>query len=217
MKTGDLPDVLRILRTEANKYASPVSERQHAHADAFRVLVSVLLSARTKDSTTDKVVDRLFACISSPRDLEAIPAIKLEKMLMPIGFYRTKAKHLKETSRMIIEEFGGKVPETMEDLLKLPGIGRKSANLILGLVFGKPAICVDTHVHRITNRWGYVKTSTPFETEMALRRKLPEEYWIEINRLLVIYGQNVCTPQSPHCSVCKIEKYCSKAGVTRTR
>lgn len=217
MKTGDLAGVLRTLRTEADKYDPPVSERQHAHADPFRVLVSVLLSARTRDSTTDKVVDRLFSNIFSPREFATMTSVKLEKMLMPIGFFRTKAKHLIETSRVIAEEFGGKVPETMEDLLKLPGIGRKSANLILGLVFGKPAICVDTHVHRITNRWGYVKTSTPFETEMALRKKLPEEYWIEINRLLVIYGQNVCTPQSPHCSVCKIKKYCSKAGVTRTR
>jgi endonuclease-3 len=118
---------------------------------------------------------------------------------------------------MIMESYDGKVPDSMQELLNLPGIGRKSANLILGLVFKKPSICVDTHVHRIVNRWGYVRTKTPFNTEMALREKLPRKYWIEINRLLVIYGQNICTPTSPHCSICLIREYCKKLGVSRMR
>jgi endonuclease-3 len=217
VRTQDLPGVFRILRSEAEKYDPPVSERQHAYKDAFRVLVSVLLSARTKDSTTDQVVERLFRRVKSPLDLATLPVGELERLLKPVGFYRTKAKHLKETSRMILEEFEGKIPRTMNELLRLPGIGRKSANLVIGLVFGDPAICVDTHVHRITNRWGYVRTGTPLETETALRKRLPRKYWIEINRLLVIYGQNVCTPLSPYCSRCRIEKYCRKVGVSRTR
>lgn len=217
MKNDDLPEAIAILRKEAERYNPPVSERQHAYHNPFRVLVSVLLSARTKDETTDTVVDRLFEKVSSPADIAALSAKELEKLLYPVGFYKTKAKHLRDTSRLIMENYNGIVPDMMQELLNLPGIGRKSANLILGLVFNKPSICVDTHVHRIVNRWGYVRTKTPFETEMALRKKLSEKYWIEINRLLVIYGQNVCTPVSPYCSKCSIGEYCKKVGVLRTR
>jgi len=217
VKTQDLPQVFRILRSTARTLGEPVVERESRRGDAFRTLASVLLSARTKDETTEQAVARLFSKVSTPQEMAGMKTEQIERLIFPAGFYHTKAKHLKQMARMIVEDFGGRVPQSMEDLLRLPGIGRKSANLVLGVVFGTPAICVDTHVHRITNRWGYVKTRTPFETEMALREKLPERYWIEINRLLVLYGQNICTPQSPRCSVCRIERYCRRVGVSRTR
>ncbi|MBN2379930.1 endonuclease III [candidate division WOR-3 bacterium] len=217
MTGKDLPGVFKILEEQARNYEEPVIERQHRKRSPFRTLVSVLLSARTKDDTTGPATDRLFEVASTPQEMAALSQKRIERLIYPVGFYKTKAKHVKEMSEMLIRDFGGRVPETMEELLTFPGIGRKSANLMLGVVFGKPAICVDTHVHRITNRWGYVKTNSPAETEKALREKLPRKYWIEINRLLVIYGQNVCTPQSPRCSICKIERFCEKVGVNRDR
>jgi endonuclease-3 len=217
LKITDLPQVMQSLREAASEYDEPIAETQNRHGDPFRVLVGVLLSSRTKDDTTGPAVDRLFEKAWTPERIARLSERQIEELIFPVGFYRTKARHLKDTSRMLIEEFGGKVPRNMEELLRLPGIGRKSANLVLSVAFGIPAICVDTHVHRITNRWGYVKTKNPYETEMALRKKLPKMYWIEINRLLVIYGQNICTPVSPRCSVCGIAKYCDKISVTRTR
>jgi len=217
VKPEDIPRVIAILKKVADKYAEPLAERERKHGDAFRVLVGVLLSSRTKDDTTGPAVDRLFAKGSTPEELVQLSENKIEKEIFPVGFYHTKAKHVKRTARMLVDEFGSKVPQTMEELLRLPGIGRKSANLILGVAFGKPTICVDTHVHRITNRWGYVQTKNPLQTEMALRKKLPERYWIEINRLLVIYGQNICTPISPYCSGCKIRQHCARVGVTNIR
>ncbi len=217
MNPEEIPRTMTILRRIAGKYAEPLAERERKHGDAFKVLVGVLMSARTKDDTTGPAVDRLFAEASSAQDLARLSEKRIEKLIFPVGFYHTKARHLQTMARMLIDEFDGKTPQTMEELLRLPGIGRKSANLILGVAFGKPSICVDTHVHRITNRWGYVQTKNPLQTEMALRKKLPERYWIEINRLLVIYGQNVCTPISPHCSICGIEMYCDKVGLSRTR
>jgi len=217
VKPEDIPRAIAILRRIAGKYAEPLAERERKHGDAFRVLVGVLMSARTKDDTTGPAVDRLFAEASSAQDLARLSEKRIEELIFPVGFYHTKAKHVKRTARMLVGEFDGKVPQTMEELLGLPGIGRKSANLILGVAFGKPSICVDTHVHRITNRWGYVQTKNPLQTEMALRKKLPERYWIEINRLLVIYGQNICTPISPYCSGCKIRQHCARVGVTNIR
>lgn len=208
---------MRTLRKAACKYDEPIAESQSRHGDPFRVLVGVLLSSRTKDDTTGPAVERLFAKTRTPRTMARMDVKQIEELIFPVGFYHTKARHLKDMSRMLIEQFGGKVPRSMEELLRLPGIGRKSANLILSVAFGIPAICVDTHVHRITNRWGYVQTRNPYETETALREKLPKRYWIEINRLLVVYGQNICTPISPRCSACGIQKYCDKVGVTRNR
>lgn len=217
MRTEDLPQVFRTLREVAKRYDEPIAERQNRHRDPFRVLVGVLLSSRTKDDTTGPAVDRFFEQASTPEKIASLPEKRIEELIFPVGFYHTKARHLRMMARMLLERFDGKVPQTIQELLSLPGIGRKSANLILAVAFGIPAICVDTHVHRITNRWGYVKTKDPYQTETALREKLPKRYWIEINRLLVIYGQNVCTPLSPYCAKCKIEKYCDKVGVTRTR
>ncbi|MBA7649743.1 Endonuclease III [subsurface metagenome] len=216
MRTEDLERVFRILRDETKRLNPPLAEKKN-RTSPFRVLVGVLLSSRTKDDTTGPAADRLFAAAPIPEKIAALSEERIEKLIFPVGFYHTKARHLKKTARMLLERFDGKVPQTIQELLSLPGIGRKSANLILAVAFGIPAICVDTHVHRIANRWGYVKTNDPYQTETALREKLPKRYWIEINRLLVIYGQNVCTPISPYCSACRIEKYCGKVGVTRTR
>lgn len=217
MNPSQLLHAIRILRGIADKYDPPLAEKENRRGDPFRVLVGVLLSSRTKDSTTGPAVDRLFARARTPRTITKMNERQIEELIFPVGFYRTKARNLKATARKLVYELDSKVPQTLDELLRLPGIGRKSANLILSVAFGIPAICVDTHVHRVTNRWGYVETNDSYHTEMALREKLPKKYWIEINRLLVIYGQNVCTPQSPRCSVCRIERYCDKVGVTRTR
>ena len=209
--------MMRILREAARKHDEPIAESQSRHGDPFRVLVGVLLSSRTKDDTTGPAVDRLFAKARTLQTIAKMDERQIEELIFPVGFYHTKARHLKKMARTLIDKFEGKVPQTMDELLSLPGIGRKSANLILSVAFGIPAICVDTHVHRITNRWRYVQTKSPYETEKGLREKLPKRYWIEINRLLVVYGQNICTPISPRCSVCRIEKYCGRVGVTKTR
>ncbi|MBD3286381.1 endonuclease III [candidate division WOR-3 bacterium] len=217
MRQDALEKDLTILRKVTENYEGPIVERQHRRRSPFRTLVSVLLSARTKDEVTGPATDRLFKAARTPQEMAGLSQKRIEELIYPVGFYKTKAKHIKQTSRILVQDFCGKVPETTDELLSLPGIGLKSANLMLGVVFGKPAICVDTHVHRITNRWGYVKTKTPAQTEQALRVKLPRKYWVEINRLLVIYGQNVCTPISPYCSECKIKRFCNKTGVTRSR
>jgi len=217
MRQDALGKALAILSKVTESYEEPIVERQHRKRSPFRTLVSVLLSARTKDDTTGPATDRLFRVASTPKEMAALSERRIEKLIYPVGFYKTKAAHVKELARRLIDDYSGEVPKTMDELLSLPGIGRKSANLMLGVVFGIPAICVDTHVHRITNRWGYVETKSPAQTEQALREKLPRKYWIEINRLLVIYGQNVCTPQSPRCSDCRIEGYCEKIEVFRSR
>jgi endonuclease-3 len=217
LNPSELTNVIRVLREIADKYDLPLAEKENRRGDPFLVLAGVLLSSRTKDSTTGPAVARLFEKASTPQAIAKMDERRIEELIFPVGFYHTKARNLKAMARMLVDEFNSKVPQTMHELLSIPGIGRKSANLVLSVAFGIPAICVDTHVHRIANRWGHVKTKGPFQTETALREKLPKRYWIEINRLLVIYGQNICTPQSPRCSVCRIERYCDKVGVTRTR
>ena len=185
--------------------------------DPFRVLVACLLSLRTKDATTAAASGRLFALATTPPALGALPVGRIERAIYPVSFYRRKARNLKVLCTDLQTRFDGVVPSTIEDLLSLPGVGRKTANLVVTVGFGKPGICVDTHVHRITNRWGYVTTRTPDETEQTLRRVLPPQYWIEINDLLVAYGQHRCTPTSPYCSSCGISRWCRRVGVTRTR
>ncbi len=149
--------------------------------------------------------------------MSGLPEEEIERAIYPVGFYRTKAKVIKEISARLLVEYGGRVPDSIEELLKLPGVGRKTANLVATMGYGLPGICVDTHVHRITNRWGYVKTKTPDETETALRAGLPKKYWIEINDLLVTFGQNQCRPISPICSTCPVSKFCDRVGVTISR
>ncbi len=183
----------------------------------FLVLISCLLSLRTKDETTLPASERLFKLADSPSGMLRLSVAEIEKAIYPVGFYKTKACTIHRICHDLIERFEGKVPDTIDQLLTLHGVGRKTANLVLTEGFGKLGVCVDTHVHRISNRLGYVKTKTPEETEWALRKKLPEEFWIEYNSLLVVWGQNVCRPISPFCSRCAVEKYCLRSGVTSHR
>ena len=210
----DINKIYRILEKQFLSYPVPVVDLIEAQTkDPFKILVTTMLSARTKDQTTSEVAHRLFETVNKPEDLNNYTVEELEKMIYPIGFFRNKAKHLKKLSKVLEEEFNNKVPEEIDDLIKLPGVGRKTANLVRAIAFKKPAICVDVHVHRISNRFGYIKTKTPFETEMALREKLPKKYWININSYLVAYGQNHCTPLNPKCSTCTIYDECGRVGV----
>ena len=183
----------------------------------FTVLMSCLLSLRTQDKTTNAASDRLFAIASTPQTMLAAPTGVIEKAIYPVSFYRVKAKTIHAICTELLTRFGGKVPSTIDELLTLPGVGRKTANIVVTLAFRKAGIAVDTHVHRISNRLGYVKTKTPDDTEMALRRKLPPRYWTVFNDLLVAYGQNLCKPISPFCSRCKIAAYCKRVGVKAKR
>jgi len=181
--------------------------------DPFKILVATILSARTKDETTTKVVNQLFEVVQNPDDLDKISADELNRILFPVGFHNAKTKHLKQLPAVLNDRFAGRIPSEIDDLVRLPGVGRKTANLVRAMAFGLPAICVDIHVHRISNRWGYVKTKTPFDTEMALRKVLPQRYWLVFNSLVVAFGQNLCTPRKPNCQKCPIYDYCGRKGV----
>lgn len=185
--------------------------------DPFRVLIACILSLRTQDSTTGPAADRLFALADTPRAMLGLAAAEIERTIYPVGFYRTKARVILGICRDLLARFRGAVPDDIDALLTLKGVGRKTANLVVSVGYGKPGICVDTHVHRISNRLGYVRTRTPEETERALRAKLPRRYWIGYNDLLVSFGQNVCTPISPRCSTCPVRTLCARAGVTTSR
>ena len=176
-----------------------------------------MISLRTKDDVTSAASSRLFAVADTPSTLSQVGQDRIAELIYPAGFYNTKAKNIVTVATTLRDQFGGLVPQTVEELTTLPGVGRKTANLVLGLGFGIPAVCVDTHVHRIANRFAWVATKTPDKTEFALREILPQEYWIDINGLLVTYGQRVCTPTSPHCSTCTIAGDCAKVDVSRHR
>lgn len=183
----------------------------------FNTLISTILSLRTKDRVTEKASLRLLEKAPTPQALLKLSPTEIEKLIYPVCFYRNKTKSLLATCRLLIDQHGGKVPRTMDELLALPGVGRKTANLVLTLGFDEYGICVDTHVHRISNLWGYVKTKMPDETEFALRKKMPKKYWKTYNDLLVTFGQNLCVPVSPWCSKCPVEKLCPKKGLRRRR
>jgi endonuclease-3 len=219
MEAKHLPAVFRILRSHRDKLGSAsVTEISENHQDdPYRVLVSCLISLRTKDEVTAEASERLFRMADTPERMIRLPAETIAKTIYPAGFYRTKAATLLQVSRDILGRFGGTVPNTLEDLLTLKGVGRKTANLVVTLGYGKPGICVDTHVHRITNRWGLVSTSSPAATESALREVLPPRFWIPINDLLVTYGRTVCKPVSPLCSQCQIIQFCDRVSVSRFR
>lgn len=176
----------------------------------YLVLIACILSLRTNDKTTYPATLRMLELAKTPKDMKQVKIEDLAQAIYPVGFYENKAKQIIELSKTIDEELDGKVPDEIEELVKFKGVGRKTANLVLSLGFNKPAICVDVHVHRIFNRLGYIKTKTPEETEFALRKKLPEKYWIDINTLLVTHGQNVCKPIKPKCAECPISAYCAK-------
>jgi len=188
-----------------------------ASRDPFHILIATVLSLRTKDQTTAEASARLFRLAETPQAMLALSLRAIEQAIYPVGFYRTKARHIHAICQDVLARYDGQVPDEMDELLTLKGVGRKTANLVVTLGFRKPGICVDIHVHRISNRWGYIRTKTADHSEAALRRKLPRRYWIIFNDLLVPYGQNLCTPVSPHCSQCKLARYCERVGVTRSR
>ncbi|MHC9061733.1 endonuclease III domain-containing protein [Nitrospira sp. CMX1] len=219
MRQEQIHAAVRIVKREIRRWQEPVvgvvaKESDH---DPFLILLSTLLSLRTKDKTTREAGDRLFALARIPATMLQVPLKKIEQAIYPVGFYRTKAKSIHEICHRLIDHYGGAVPDSIDELVSLPGVGRKTANLVVTIGFGKPGICVDIHVHRISNRWGYIKTKTPEESENALRRKLPKQYWIIYNDLLVPYGQNLCVPVSPFCSQCKLAHLCDRIGVTKSR
>ena len=210
----DINYFITTLAQEVEKYQVPVVDLIAVQTrDPFKVLVATILSARTKDETTAKASARLFKKVSDLDSLASLDESTIAKLIYPVGFYKNKAKYLKELP-VAIEQFGGKIPDDVESLIRLPGVGRKTANLVVAVAFNKPAICVDTHVHRIMNIWGYVETKTPLETEMVLRQKLPAEYWIRVNSILVAFGQGTCKPVRPHCDRCIVAIQCPKIGVT---
>ena len=213
-----IPSVFRILRRDAPTWNAPVvTQMASLSRDPYLVLIACLLSLRTKDETTGPAARRLFSLADTPHKMLTLQPDQIERAIYPVGFYRTKVKTVIDVSRRIIEEYDGHVPDEIEELVTFKGVGRKTANLVRTQGFQKLGICVDTHVHRISNRWGYVHTKTPEETEMALRNKLPQQYWIEINDHLVAMGQTICHPTSPKCSQCPLERYCDKIGVVRSR
>ena len=219
MQGQEIHAAIRTIKREIARWPDPVVGvvARQSGRDPFLVLMSCLLSLRTKDKTTAEASQRLFALASTPDRMRQLTRSVLEQALYPVGFYRTKAKQIQQICAQLLERYQGRVPDRIDELLTLPGVGRKTANLVVTVGYEKPGICVDIHVHRISNRWGYVKTRTPDETEQALRDKLPRKYWITFNDLLVPYGQNLCQPVSPFCSQCKIAKYCDRVDVTTSR
>ncbi|MGH7181265.1 MAG: endonuclease III domain-containing protein [Nitrospiraceae bacterium] len=219
MRQDQIAAALRVVKREIRQWDEPVLGvvARLSNRDPFCILISCLLSLRTKDKTTHEASTRLFALAHQPAAMLTLPLKKIERAIYPVGFYRTKAKSIHAICHRLLDVYGDTVPDSIEELVTLSGVGRKTANLVVTVGYGKPGICVDIHVHRITNRWGYVRTKTPEETEQALRQTLPRPHWITFNDLLVPYGQNLCQPVSPLCSKCKLTKYCDRVGVTRSR
>jgi exodeoxyribonuclease-3 len=211
----DIDHALQILEREVQNYQVPVVDLIAVQThDPFKVLVATILSARTRDEVTAQAAARLFAKAPTPQALANLDEKILQKLIYPVGFYKNKARYLAALPAVLEKEYAYQVPSEIEELTSLPGVGRKTANLVRTQGFGKPAICVDTHVHRIMNIWGYVQTTTPLQTEMALREKLPEQYWIRVNSLLVAFGQKTCRPIGPHCDSCVLSALCPRIGVT---
>lgn len=219
MDTSVLNRVLRTLRKEIHQWKVPAVGVIAGQAvdRPFETLVSTILSLRTKDKVTETASHRLLTRAPSPERMSALPVEEIEGLIYPVGFYRTKARSLVKTCEILVRDYRGKVPPSMDELLKLPGVGRKTANLVLTVGFDDYGICVDTHVHRISNLWGYVQTRTPEETEFALRSKLPRRHWKTYNDILVTFGQNLCVPVSPWCSRCPVERHCPRVGLKRSR
>ena len=218
MRDHDIHSIVKILKKELNLGEMPiVSHLAESERDPFVILMSTLLSLRTKDEVTAEATDRLLALASTPQEMLKVPEDKIARAIYPVGFYRNKAKSIHSVCRDLIDRFNSRVPDDLDELLSMKGVGRKTANLVITLAYGKDGICVDTHVHRISNRLGYVVTQSPDETEMALRAKLPRKHWIIYNTLLVFFGRKTCKPISPICSTCPISKYCDRVGVTIRR
>ncbi|HNX36833.1 MAG TPA: endonuclease III [Candidatus Cloacimonadota bacterium] len=217
MPGHDIDAIIAALGKHFLSVRTPIVDLVQAQTnDPFKVLVATILSARTKDETTAQAVTKLFRVVESPADLDQISDDELDSLIYQVGFHREKTKHLKQLPHALNTLFDGRIPHEIDDLIKLPGVGRKTANLVRSIAFGLPAICVDVHVHRICNRWGYVRTNTPFETEMELRRILPAKHWAVINSYVVAFGQSLCTPLNPKCSICPIQDHCRRVGVGKS-
>ncbi|MBS1267169.1 MAG: G/T mismatches repair enzyme [Candidatus Woesearchaeota archaeon] len=208
--------VKEIVNELKKHYTTTFFADQHDR-NPFKVLISCLISLRTKDEVTYPASQRLFKLAKTPEKMMKIKTKKIEKAIYPAGFYKTKAKRIKNISKVLVEEYNSKVPETINELVKLHGVGRKTANIVMVFAYNKPAIPVDTHVHKLSNRLGWLNTKNPDQTEQKLRKKLPKKYWLEINELFVRHGQEICKSISPWCSKCTIKKYCQQKGVERSR
>ena len=218
MNDEGISRALSLIKEEYPKYRLPlVSDMVRKKKDPFRILIGTILSLRTKDEVTSEATRRLFEVADTPEAILNLDTSEIEDLIYPVGFYRNKARTLHSVCEDIIEKYDGDVPDDLDELLSMKGVGRKTANLVITMGYDKPGICVDTHVHRICNRFGYIETKTPDETEMALRKKLPIKHWIEINDLLVVWGQNICKPVSPLCSKCVVNGICERVGVERSR
>jgi len=218
MKPEEIHQAIVVLRELYPTWRTPavtiVAQCSHS---PFKVLVSCIISLRTRDEVTIKASERLFSRADTPEEMQKLPAEEIAELIYPASFYRNKSAQIQALSARLVSEFNGVVPDEIDILMTFKGVGRKTANLVITLGYEKPGICVDTHVHRICNRWGYVSTKTPDETEVALRKRLPPEYWIEINDLLVAFGQNHCFPISPKCSSCRLLELCARIGVQKFR
>jgi endonuclease III len=214
----EINQIVRTLRKAGRQWApTAVGRVGEDSRDPFQILISCLISLRTKDQVTGEASARLFALARTPQAMLALSASTIARAIYPAGFYRTKAKTIRELSRSLIQRHGGKVPDELDTLLTLKGVGRKTANLVVTMGFGKPGICVDTHVHRISNRLGIVTARTPEQTESALRQVLPRRHWISYNDLLVTFGQTMCKPISPLCGACPVHGLCPQLGVGKHR
>jgi len=218
MDDRNMAEIIRLLELELGKRELPiVTKLAEEHRDPFEILISTLLSLRTKDEVTAAATERLFTLASTPAEMLRLSEAEIQRAIYPVGFYRNKAETIRHVCRELIERFQSRVPDSIEELLTFKGVGRKTANLVVSLGFNGAGLCVDTHVHRISNRIGYVRTKNPEETEFALRAKLPPEHWSRYNTILVAFGRNTCRPISPLCSHCPVEAYCDRIGVTKSR
>lgn len=208
---------LKLIEKQVRGFKIPSVTEVSRNKDPYRILISCVLSLRTKDKTTLEASNRLFKVAPNPQEMLRLSTRRLERLIYPVGFFRNKARNILGISRKLLCDFEGKVPKKLEELLGFKGVGRKTANLVLGLAYNVPAICVDTHVHRISNRLGWVKTKMPEATEEAVKKIVPKRYWIDLNTLLVSFGQNICVPVSPFCSKCFVYNYCERIGVRRAR
>ena len=218
MSDKDIGQIIADIRNAVKVERLPMmAETARGRSDPYRILISTLLSLRTKDEVTRLADERLFALASTPEEMVRLTESDIRAAIYPVGFYRKKAETILHVSRELIERFGSRVPLTIEELVSIRGVGRKTANLVVSMGYGLPALCVDTHVHRVSNRLGYVCEPTPDKTEIALRRKLPEAFWLEYNSVMVAFGKAVCTPLSPRCSSCPVAVHCDRVGVARSR
>lgn len=213
--SNDITNVYRILKKEFQKHQMPIVELIEVQTkDPFKIMVATILSARTKDQTTAAAAGRLFEKVNNPEDIDRLSLKDIEKLIYPVGFYHDKARHLKALPKVLMEQYNGVIPDTVEELISLPGVGRKTANLVVAIAFNKPAVCVDIHVHRIFNRLGYLETANPLQTEMTLRKHFPEKYWTTFNSFFVSFGQHTCRPVNPQCTNCPVMNHCSRIGVS---